>query len=297
MKILDSYQNILTNSKTKYFIIDSGNHVDDRDFQTYTWHKSKNNKMQFGDLFIYRKPQKISENGQFYLYGCGQIGRITGEDRVKAQLTNTFQFINPLFQKDLNQFNWEWNTKGETWEHFWGQYGINQITKQDFINLIKLVDDLKYEVGISDEIINEEIEIENQNYFVSDTEAFTKTRPWQAAWSKNIKEDYGYRCAVCNITTTTLLVGSHIIPVSDDKNNRKNPRNGICLCVLHDKAFDKGLITINNEHELLLSPRLSNDPVLHSALKEYEGKKVHLPNKFPPSLEFLEFHNNNVFLR
>jgi len=40
-----------------------------------------------------------------------------------------------------------------------------------------------------------------------------------------------------------LLIASHIVPWSKDKQNRLNPRNGLCLSALHDKAFDRGMIS------------------------------------------------------
>jgi len=295
VRIIDAYKTELEDTATNYFVIDSGNDVDDRDFQTYTWHASKNDKIREGDLFIYRKPQKLSENRFFYIYGTGKIGIISGKDKVNASLIKTFQFTYPIFQKDLEDFDWKWKTKGRSWEHFWGQYGINRINKEDFIGLVQLADNNEYEDGVSEEIIKNEIEIENEDYYVPDAEAYTKTRPWQAAWSKDLKENYGFRCAVCGLSTVELLVGSHIIPVNADKNNRKNPRNGICLCVLHDKAFDKGYMTLDLEYCVKVSNKIQDDSVLVSLLEEYKDKKIHLPSKYPPSIDFLNYHRENIY--
>ena len=57
-----------------------------------------------------------------------------------------------------------------------------------------------------------------------------------------------------------LLIASHIKPwkVSDEKTERTNPQNGLCLNALHDKAFDKGLITINKKYEIIISSQLKN---------------------------------------
>ena len=46
--------------------------------------------------------------------------------------------------------------------------------------------------------------------------------------------------------------------VSDEKTERTNPQNGLCLNVLHDKAFDKGLIIINNKYEIIISKQMKN---------------------------------------
>jgi len=35
-----------------------------------------------------------------------------------------------------------------------------------------------------------------------------------------------------------LLVASHIVPWRSDPGNRLNPKNGLCLSAIHDRAFD-----------------------------------------------------------
>ncbi|SUA24417.1 Uncharacterised protein [Neisseria gonorrhoeae] len=48
-----------------------------------------------------------------------------------------------------------------------------------------------------------------------------------------------------------LLVASHIKPWREDKDNRLNPRNGLCLNALHDKAFDRGLLGIDENFKII----------------------------------------------
>jgi putative restriction endonuclease len=51
-------------------------------------------------------------------------------------------------------------------------------------------------------------------------------------------------------------VASHILPWAKNEEERLNPENGICLSSLHDKAFDKGYISINQKFEILISNEL-----------------------------------------
>lgn len=83
-------------------------------------------------------------------------------------------------------------------------------------------------------------------------EAVVKVRINQNFFREMILASYRNRCTVCSLSETNLLVASHIVPWSFDASLRMNPRNGVCMCVLHDKAFDKGLISISNDYELLL---------------------------------------------
>ena len=65
-----------------------------------------------------------------------------------------------------------------------------------------------------------------------------------------------YDC-LTDITYPLLLVASHIVPWADNKDERLNPANGICLSALYDRAFDKGLIAIDpNDYTVMLSKEL-----------------------------------------
>ena len=76
-----------------------------------------------------------------------------------------------------------------------------------------------------------------------------------------------------------------------------NPSNGLCLNALHDKAFDRGLIAVNDDYTVAVSSvvsQSSNDAV-RRLLLEYESQKIKLPSRFHPHPEFLQWHRNNVF--
>ncbi len=96
----------------------------------------------------------------------------------------------------------------------------------------------------------------------------------------------------------SLLVASHIIPWSKNKKERLNPKNGLCLNSIHDKAFDKGLITITSEFKIKLSDLIlqkKKDLNIQKFFMEYENQTIILPDRFIPSVEFLEYHQLNIF--
>ena len=68
----------LVNSDTNFFILDTGRiEHRDIDFEMYSWNKHRYNLVKPGDIFVYRKPQKVSENGKFYFFGAGKIESIS----------------------------------------------------------------------------------------------------------------------------------------------------------------------------------------------------------------------------
>lgn len=83
-----------------------------------------------------------------------------------------------------------------------------------------------------------------------------KTRVNQDFFRKIILANYSNKCAITGIDIPDLLFASHIVPWSKNEKERLNPENGICLSALYDKAYDKGLIAINEKYEILFSDRL-----------------------------------------
>jgi len=95
-----------------------------------------------------------------------------------------------------------------------------------------------------------------------------------------------------------LLIASHIVPWSKDKNNRLNPRNGLCLSALHDKAFDRGLIALDNDFRVILSKDLErrNEPFVRQFFHPLAGRSITLPERFIPDKTFLARHRDVVFV-
>jgi putative restriction endonuclease len=108
---------------------------------------------------------------------------------------------------------------------------------------------------------------------------------------------YDSRCCVTGMGINGLLCASHIVPWSVDVRNRTNPRNGLCLNALHDRAFDRGLFTLNSDFEVLISPLIENDrdPALQLHLLSYAGKKIRIPEHFQPDESFLKHHRDHIF--
>lgn len=121
----------------------------------------------------------------------------------------------------------------------------------------------------------------------------TKARIGQDYFRKMILENYDNKCWITGLEVTPVLRASHIVAWSDDKKNRLNPENGICLSATYDAAFDKHLISFDKDYKLIVSNEIK-DHYTSDVAKEYflkkEGMQMILPSKFPPNQEFLEKH-------
>ena len=110
---------------------------------------------------------------------------------------------------------------------------------------------------------------------------------------------YDNTCCITGLTGAKLLIASHIKPWSKciDGNERTDTANGLCLNSLHDRAFDKGLITLDEDLKVVLSTS-QKDAVPHDVFTDYfiryEGRQIVLPERGRPSEVFLSYHRENV---
>jgi putative restriction endonuclease len=131
-----------------------------------------------------------------------------------------------------------------------------------------------------------------------DREAVVRVRVNQAFFRSIVLAAHNHQCCITGLSIIELLNASHIVPWSRDKANRVNPQNGICLNALHDRAFDRGFITILPDFTVKVSKQIKDTAVEDATtqfLKSYDGGKIQLPKRFLPRIEFLIYHNQNVF--
>jgi predicted restriction endonuclease len=95
-----------------------------------------------------------------------------------------------------------------------------------------------------------------------------------------------------------LLIASHIVPWSQNKTNRLNPSNGLCLSAIHDRAFDKGLISLTDEFKIIVSDELKqrNESFVIDVLLPLDGRTIEPPQRFTPQIEFIAWHRNELFV-
>lgn len=110
---------------------------------------------------------------------------------------------------------------------------------------------------------------------------------------------FGNRCCLTGINERRLLVATRIKPVSNDSSAElAQPTNGLCFDVLHGRAFEQGLATVMaSDFTFHASPRLRRtDPWFVQYFSPYEGKAIELPKGFRPNVDFLKYHNKNIFV-
>ena len=165
---------------------------------------------------------------------------------------------------------------------------------------IHLKDLVKKSGGVVSESQKDEDYLDETNYAGATKAVQIQARIKQSFFRRAVLSSYKQRCCITNISEPRLLVASHIVPWKSDAKNRLNPRNGLCLSALHDKAFDRGLITLTDEFRILVSPTLyafESEQFIRETLIALEGNRISLPDKFVPDISFLKRHREEVFVR
>jgi len=116
-----------------------------------------------------------------------------------------------------------------------------------------------------------------------------KERKGQNKFRNSVLKAYNTSCLITGVDNTVVLEAAHIQPYINEDSN--NIQNGICLRVDIHKLFDNGLITIDQNYNVFISPLLKN-----TIYEKYNGKKINLPNNknHYPSLIALKLHKQSL---
>lgn len=101
------------------------------------------------------------------------------------------------------------------------------------------------------------------------------------------------RCCLCGVENHTLLTASHIKPWAQSEPTEKlDVDNGFLMCPNHDKMFDKGYISFDDDGKIIISDRLTeNDRVFLNV-----DSKMHI-ELTESNKKYLKFHREKVFNR
>ncbi|MCI6152936.1 MAG: HNH endonuclease [Fusobacterium perfoetens] len=101
------------------------------------------------------------------------------------------------------------------------------------------------------------------------------------------------KCKICGLSNIELLVASHIKPWSKSIDEEKlDCNNGFLLCPNHDALFDGGFISFDDEGNILISKRLTEEDL--KLLHLDKNIKIDISEK---NKKYLEYHREFVFKR
>ncbi|MDB1262828.1 HNH endonuclease [Bifidobacterium bifidum] len=120
----------------------------------------------------------------------------------------------------------------------------------------------------------------------------------QSYFRNSLLQNYHGTCCITGMQIPKLLIASHIKPWKASTPNEKTAAsNGLLLNAFHDRAFDQGLISIDDDYRIMVN----HDKVRHSDISDrwlydFDGHEISLPAISQPSHEFIEYHHKHIFL-
>jgi len=131
------------------------------------------------------------------------------------------------------------------------------------------------------------------NHVGTDRVVEARTRVGQAYFRKMVLANYDNKCCVTGLNVPQTLRASHIVAWADDKANRMNPENGLCLSATYDAAFDKHLISFDDDYRMIVSKEIKDyytSEVTREYFENFDGKQITLPIQYLPSKKLLAKH-------
>lgn len=190
----------------------------------------------------------------------------------------------------------------EIWDLFnsdWERYGVE--SEENLQSLLAMPTDIEPAISTLTKKTQKQSAIKMPKYTPSgptETETTAKVRLGQRFFRQSVLASYNSRCCITGNPIPELLVASHILPWGNHPEHRLNPKNGLCLAQTQDAAFDRGLITFDEDYRLVLGPCLKDhltNEVLERNFFAYEGKPIQMPDKFLPEAGFMLKHREEVF--
>jgi putative restriction endonuclease len=148
-----------------------------------------------------------------------------------------------------------------------------------------------------------------ENYLLNEPEAQYKTIKIETEedvfvrgglFKKLVPKVYNSTCCITGMRLEssfghTFIDACHIVPFSVSHDDKVN--NGIALCPNLHRAFDRGLISIDNDYRVLVSAHMIENSDHPYSLKQLSGVEIRLPlgKRYYPEQENLEWHRAKVF--
>jgi putative restriction endonuclease len=106
----------------------------------------------------------------------------------------------------------------------------------------------------------------------------TRVRLHQARFRGRVVPAYSSQCAICRLKELRLLDAAHIVGDIEEL-GEPSVSNGLSLCAIHHRAFDKNLVGVSPDYVVYVSRQLREDedgPILE-LLKGFHEQVLYVP--------------------
>jgi len=208
------------------------------------------------------------------------IWELQGIEGIKPRLSNT-----EAKKSDLLKFNPTGGVSKPIYDALKRNPALlwsiaNEILESNFPSSIH--EDILAAVGLSDEALH---------YLHRKRDPMFRTRVLTA---------YEYRCSVCNYDVRLGITPLGLEAAHIKWHQAGGPcieSNGLALCSIHHKMFDRGAFTLSDKFEILVSESVNGSQGVDEWLLKYHGSRIRPPQSpsYSPEFHFLRWHRDQVF--
>ncbi|MCI3921065.1 HNH endonuclease [Paenibacillus sp. TRM 82003] len=127
-----------------------------------------------------------------------------------------------------------------------------------------------------------------------------KKKPRDPRFRDKVLRAYEYSCAVCGFN---VRLGSNLVAIEaahikwHQVGGPDVEENGIALCSLHHKLFDRGVFSLSKNLELLVAEEAHGTRGFEDWLMRYHGQQLRKPIRpeYEPQVIFTDWHIKEVF--
>lgn len=231
---------------------------------------------------------KMKSDGFWHLhtfYGKEILVTSSNSIRSFAQLKDSVEYA--YFDKALFEILLQPKAREEVYQILMDKYfnGHGTIQKQSGL----------FEI-LANQILNDTSkEYQRQIEKADEEEVFVRC----GVFKKVVPKIYDYSCCISGMRVISgfdiqMVDACHIVPFSVSHDDTIT--NGISLSPNFHRAFDRGLISLNEDYRVIVSNSFSESNS-NFALKAFEGKQILLPQEkhHLPSIENIKWHNEKIF--
>lgn len=261
------------------------------------------------------------------LYAMGKLlsgedctGRFTSYEDIETHLPDLLREFGPWrekynpadpFWRLQNDEVWEVTNADKIYVHG-GNASITDLRKYETSGGFpeEIADQLQNDFGLTFEVIGRLLA---SHFPVSYHEDILQTvgielsfgipnQPRDPNFRRKILEAYSHRCAICGFNVKLrdrpiALEAAHIkwrMAEGPDKEG-----NGIALCSLHHKLFDRGAFTLSDQLKIRVSEHVDKTSVgFEEWLKQFDGQEINFPPRkhiYYPNEDYTGWHLKEVF--
>ena len=128
----------------------------------------------------------------------------------------------------------------------------------------------------------------------------SQQKPRDPKFRPEVLEAYGHRCAICgfNVTLGDRLIAIEAAHIKwHSAKGPDTPQNGMALCALHHKLFDRGVFTLSDQLAIKVSEQANpTSPGFEEWLGRFKGRDIYFPSEpYLPDTAYVRWHTKQVF--